>query len=171
MLNKLKKYKLYIIPSVIVLIIVLIKIFYKKKNYHILKKNAKIYERIEKDNIKSRQSIHNYSVCFWIYINDWTYMSDSEKHILTHGSLNLKYNDCYPGIYLTKNINNMQIYLSTTHGLETYTIKDIPIKKWCHVYIYVDKDSINIYINGELDTIHTLKGYSILHNKDLHINA
>ena len=170
MINKINQHKKYIILVLLTILTVFFIFFYKKKKYHIQKKNAKHYEKITKNNILSRQSIHNYSVSFWIYINDWTYLSHLNKHILTHGSLDLKYNDCYPSIYLTKNVNNMEFFISTTEGIQSFTVKDIPIKKWCHIYLYVNKDTINVYLDGELDFVSTFKGYSILHNKDLHIN-
>lgn len=171
MIDKINIHKKYIILGLLVFFIIFYIFFYKKKKYHIQIKNAKHFEKISKNNILSRQSIHNYSVSFWIYINDWQYLSHIDKHILTHGSLELKYNDCYPSIYLTKNINNMKFCISTTEGLQSFTVKDIPIKKWCHIYLYVNKDSISVYLDGELDLVSTFKGYSILHNKDLYINA
>ena len=162
---------IYIITVLCVIIIILMIILNVTKKKYLLKHNyGNKYKLIFKDSILPIKSIHNYSVSLWLYINDWNYLREKDKHILSHGSLDLKSNQCYPSIYITKKINNMKIYVTTSYGLEVFYVYDIPIKKWFHLYVNINRKSINIYKDNKLINVYLLKGYSILFNRDMHIN-
>ena len=172
-LNMLKNKYTYVVITAISLLILIsfyLKYKYLNKDYIMKYKDAKKYIIVSKINIPSRNDIHNYSLSFWMYINDWNYRKSKDKHIITYGSVNLKLKDCYPAVYITKKINNIKILILTTIGIEKIIVKDIPIKKWCHIYINVNKKNINIYKDSNLLNIFMLKGFSMVYNKDLHLN-
>ena len=66
-----------------------------------------------------------------------------------------------PGVYITPNTNNeveLRVAISTmidpslnnigNIGVETMTIKDIPMNKWVHCAVRVQNLSVDVYING-----------------------
>ena len=95
-----------------------------------------------------------FSYTCWIKIDDFAYRYGQPKVIFTKGSEDLK--TMCPALMVDANTNSLLVKLDTFGGTETIPVSNIPAKKWIHVAIAVDQDSVNIYINGNLYIHHSL---------------
>lgn len=95
-----------------------------------------------------------FSYTCWVKIDDFAYRYGQPKVIFTKGSEDLK--TMCPALLIDANTNSLLVKLDTFGGTETIPVSNIPAKKWIHVAIAVDQDSVNIYINGNLYIHHSL---------------
>lgn len=100
-----------------------------------------------------------WSTWFWMENIDYA-NSSTKKRIFSKGKSNDN-NKPYlmnsPGIYAYPDDNAVDIVLSTfqqdntsTELYETITIKNIPIKKWVHMVVRVQHNTVDVYLNGTL---------------------
>lgn len=90
----------------------------------------------------------SFSYSGWIKINDFTVGYGERRRIFSKG-------DC-PGLYIDSTSNSLDVAVKTYGTTETILVPNIPAKKWIHVALVVDQQSIDIYINGMLRQHHTL---------------
>jgi len=95
-----------------------------------------------------------FSYTCWIMVNDFAYRYGEPKVIFTKGSEDLK--TMCPALLLDANTNSLLVKVDTFGGTETIPIPNIPAKKWLHVAIAVDQESIDVYINGNLYIHHSI---------------
>ena len=102
----------------------------------------------------------NSSFSLWMYIDNWNYKFNQEKHILEKGGLQLKLGDKLNNLILTIPILN-----STTP--EKIIFKDFPLQKWNHIVINIDNRNIDLWVNGKLYRSKYLNNLpKIMDNKD-----
>ena len=89
-----------------------------------------------------------FSYTGWIKINDFTVGYGERRRIFSKA-------DC-PGLYIDSTSNSLDVAVKTYGTTETILVPNIPAKKWVHVALVVDQQSIDIYINGMLRQHHTL---------------
>ena len=104
----------------------------------------------------------------WINIEDYTYRQNQYKHIFHKGNDNiildgesagLNQPNNGPGLYLTPNINDLLIKMSTFENAnEDVLVKDVPLNKWVNVIIRVIQHQVDVYVNGSMVKRHILKG-------------
>ena len=141
------------------------KIFYYSSN------DAKIMKTISNSSLPLEISTEVYSLGFWFYVEQWNDIQD--QSILTKGiGLCVQ-----PNIYLSKKNNNIIIELDknslddTSVCLhESIEIIDIPVKRWVHFYMNVQKNVVNVYINGQLVKSHVLQSPIKQNTNDILIN-
>ena len=95
-----------------------------------------------------------FSYTCWVMVNDFAYRYGEPKVIFTKGSEDLK--TMCPALLVDANTNSLLVKLDTFGGTETIPIANIPAKKWLHVAIAVDQDSVDVYINGNLYIHHSI---------------
>ena len=95
-----------------------------------------------------------FSYTCWIKIDDFSYRYGEQKVIFTKGPTDLS-SSC-PALLIDANTNSLLVKLDTYGATEIIPISNIPAKKWMHVAIVVDQDSVDVYINGLIHTHHTL---------------
>jgi len=95
-----------------------------------------------------------FSYTCWILVNDFAYKYGSQKVIFTKGPDDLS--SMCPALFLDGTTNTLILKMDTFGGTEIIPISNIPAKKWIHVAIVVDQNSVDIYINGVLYTHHSL---------------
>lgn len=95
-----------------------------------------------------------FSYTCWIRIDDFSYRYGEPKVVFTKGSEDLK--TMCPALLVDANTNSLLVKLDTFGGTETIPVSNIPAKKWIHVAIAVDQDSVDVYINGNLYIHHSL---------------
>ena len=135
-------YKIFIL---LIIIIIVYFIVYRKKNidYKLIvrnKKDTKKYEEI------FREIELDYTLSFWLYVDDWNYMFGENKNVISINGNNVN-------IYLDKYKNNLIIEYSSyiiNSSLNEFTINNIPLQKWFNVSICFDIQHIDIYFNGKL---------------------
>ena len=89
-----------------------------------------------------------FSYTGWIKVDDFTVGYGERRRIFSKG-------DC-PGVYIDSTSNSLVVALKTYGTTETVLIPNIPAKKWIHLAVVVDQDSVDIYINGMLRQHHIL---------------
>ena len=96
----------------------------------------------------------SFSYTCWIKIDDFAYRYGEPKVVFTKGSEDLK--TMCPALLVDANTNSLLVKLDTFGGTETIPVSNIPSKKWIHVALAVDQDSVDVYINGNLYIHHSL---------------
>ena len=96
----------------------------------------------------------------WIFIDDFTYKQNEYKHIFHKGNddvnvttppIGLSGPNNGPGLYITPQVNNLEIIMSTfDNPNNSIIIEDIPINKWVNVIIRLDGNKLDVYINGSV---------------------
>jgi hypothetical protein len=95
-----------------------------------------------------------FSYTCWVMIDNFAYRYGEPKVIFTKGSEDLK--TMCPALLVDANTNSLLVKVDTFGGTETIPIANIPAKKWLHVAIAVDQDSVDVYINGNLYIHHSI---------------
>jgi len=95
-----------------------------------------------------------FSYTCWIKIDDFSYRYGEPKVVFTKGSEDLK--TMCPALLVDANTNTLLVKVDTFGGTDTIPISNIPAKKWIHVALAVDQDSVDVYINGNLYIHHSL---------------
>lgn len=95
-----------------------------------------------------------FSYTCWVKIDDFAYRYGQQKVVFVKGTPDLK-TSC-PALLVDANTNTLLVKIDTYGATETIPISNIPAKKWVHVGIVADQDSVDVYINGTLYIHHTL---------------
>lgn len=91
-----------------------------------------------------------FSYAAWIRIEDFEYRYGEEKVIFIKGPTDLS--SMCPGVFLDANTNTILVKVDTFGAREIISVSNIPAKKWIHLAIAVDQDSIDVYVNGIVHT-------------------
>jgi hypothetical protein len=89
-----------------------------------------------------------FSYSCWFVVNDYTVNYGTKRAIFTK-------DDC-PGVYLDTTSNSILVAINTFGAKETILIDNMPAKKWIHLALVVDQDSVDIYIDAILKQHHSL---------------
>ena len=95
-----------------------------------------------------------FSYSAWVLIEDWMYRQGALKTMFVKGSADSK-TQC-PGVHLDATSNTMLVKLDTYGDTETIEIPNLPARKWIHLAIVVDQDSVDVYIDSILRVHHSL---------------
>lgn len=110
-----------------------------------------------------------FSYTCWLKIDDFSYRYGSSKVVFVKGTEDLK--TACPALLIDGNTNTLLVKLDTFGAQETISIPNIPAKKWMHVAIAVDQDSVDIYINGTLYTHHSIAQVPKQNNMPVHTSV
>lgn len=92
-----------------------------------------------------------FTYSFYIYINPST-MDNTEglRHVFHKGYSRLS-PLMGPGVFVKTNENALRVYMNSSKRWDNYVdVPNIPLKKWVHVSIVGRKNSVEIYINGNI---------------------
>ena len=89
-----------------------------------------------------------FSYAAWIKVDDFSYRYGQEKVIFIKGPTDLS--SMCPGVFLDANTNSLLVKVDTFGNREVIVVDNLSAKKWFHLAIAVDQDSIDVYINGTL---------------------
>jgi hypothetical protein len=95
-----------------------------------------------------------FSYTCWVKIDDFSYRYGQQKVIFTKGPEDLS--SMCPALLIDGTTNSLLVKLDTFGGTEVIPISNVPAKKWLHIAIAVDQDSVDVYVNGILYMHHTL---------------
>jgi hypothetical protein len=110
-----------------------------------------------------------FSYTCWLKIDDFAYRYGESKVVFVKGSEDLK--TVCPALLIDGNTNSLLVKLDTFGAQETISIPNIPAKKWMHVAISVDQDSVDVYINGTLYTHHSIAQVPKQNNMPVHTSV
>jgi len=110
-----------------------------------------------------------FSYTCWLKIDDFSYRYGEPKVVFVKGSEDLK--AVCPALLVDANSNSLLVKIDTFGAQETISIPNIPAKKWMHVAIAVDQDSVDVYINGTLYTHHSISQIPKQNNMPVHTSV
>jgi len=155
-----------ILLIIIIIIVVIKNIKYKKENPIFFQKgkDANQADFIPSNRLYTPRTGYNMSWGCWLYINDWNYKIGEWKHVLSRGI------EPCPGIWISKNINNLSIVICTIKSFENIKLKNIPIKRWTQIMVVVNTLEVDVYLDGKLVITHILKSFPKINNGNLYVN-
>jgi hypothetical protein len=88
--------------------------------------------------------------CF-LFIHPSTFTGeDTLQHVMHKGYIN-PWPLMGPGVFVRGNANTLRVVMNTYRNAYTYMdVENIPIRKWFHLVILCRKNSLEVYINGNL---------------------
>ncbi len=89
-----------------------------------------------------------FSYAAWIRVDDFSYRYGQEKVVFIKGPTDLS--SMCPGVFLDGNTNSLLVKVDTYGSREIVVVSNLTAKKWIHLAIAVDQDSVDVYINGVL---------------------
>lgn len=110
-----------------------------------------------------------FSYTCWLKIDDFSYRYGEPKVVFVKGTEDLK--TACPALLVDANTNSLLVKMDTFGAQETISIPNIPAKKWMHVAIAVDQDSVDVYINGTLYTHHSIAQVPKQNNMPVHTSV
>ena len=142
------------IISVIIIVIIVIVIQVKRnRDYHRIRPvfctsptSCKTVETFSPQFIKPLGSIYQFTFHFFIYINSYSYQYGVLKEVFSKGESDY----ACPAFWLAPKVNDGIFNIMTGNGMKTFTIKNIDIKRWCHIAICVKDGEADIYYRGKL---------------------
>ena len=129
----------------------------------------KVYQWVEAQKNCKKNYIHtsgnlesvNYTFSVWIYVDNWQYKYSKPKVIFRR--TNEKTGLVSPSLSLAPSTNDLDISMSTSSAtsaanVDSWSIQNIPIQKWCSVILAVNNRTVDTYIDGKLVNTHVLSG-------------
>jgi len=95
-----------------------------------------------------------FSYAAWIKVDDFSYRYGQEKVVFIKGTTDLS--SMCPGVFLDANTNSLLVKVDTFGNREVIVVDNLSAKKWFHLAIAVDQDSIDVYVNGTLYSHHSI---------------
>lgn len=88
--------------------------------------------------------------CF-LQINENSFVDQQGLLHIFHKGYSLPFPLLGPGVFLHSNNNCIRVYMNATNTWNKYVdIENIPLKKWFHLAIVCRKNSVEVYLNGNL---------------------
>jgi len=116
-------------------------------------KNSTVYQKKLPSSVNRPAGIE-FSYTGWLRIDDFTYRVGTPRVIFVKGSADLS--TACPALLIDANTNTLLVKVDTFGAQETIPIVSVPIKKWLHVAININQESVDVYINGILYAHHIL---------------
>ena len=92
-----------------------------------------------------------FTYSFYLFIHSSTFTGDDVLfHVMHKGYMN-PWPLMGPGVFVRGNNNTLRIVMNTYRNAYTYVdVENIPVRKWFHCVVLCRKNSLEIYINGNL---------------------
>jgi hypothetical protein len=112
-----------------------------------------------------------FTYSFFLYINPNTFTGTDALYHVLHKGYASAWPLLGPGVFLKGNTNTMRVAMNTYTNPYTYLdIDNIPVQKWFHTALVCRKNSLEVYINGNLRNRLDFKGTLPYQNfQDLHV--
>jgi hypothetical protein len=161
-----------ILLAVYITIIVVIQIrkiyLYRKGESTILVegiKDATKHAMLTRDVLPNSKVGQEFTMSFWIYVNDFNYQYSKPKHVFHIGDDNA--NSTTPGVWIYPKDNHMMIRFDTMERKNGVSmnpfvnpailgerkecdIVDLPVQKWVYITLVFINKTLDIYVNGKL---------------------
>jgi hypothetical protein len=100
----------------------------------------------------------NFTFSIWVYVSDWNYGIGKFKPIFVRAkpSGDPKVKQYCPMVKFDKNLNNVIIEQmvyekgKSTPSIESATLDNLPLQKWCNIILSVNNRALDIYLDGKL---------------------
>ena len=92
-----------------------------------------------------------FSYSFFLYVNPSTFSGDDVLKHVFHKGFATPWPLLGPGVFLKGNSNTLRVIMNAYKGPMTYIdVENIPVRKWFHCVLVCRKNSLEVYINGNL---------------------
>ena len=131
--------------------------------------SAKTKRTIKASSLPGNPASVNFTFSIWIYVDNWQYNYSKPKVIYRRSDS--KTNTLSPSVSLAPSTNDLDISLttlspnSTTGNVDSWSVQNIPIQKWCNIIISTNNRAVDTYIDGKLVNTNVLSGVPKM-NKD-----
>ena len=133
--------------------------------------SAKTKRTIKSGSLPGNPATVDFTFSIWIYVDNWQYKYSKPKVIFSRE--NPSNNMFSPKVSLAPSTNDLDISMTTlsatsSANVDSWSIQNIPIQKWCSVIIAVNNRTVDTYIDGKLVNTNVLSGVPKM-EKDLDI--
>ena len=171
-------------PILFTVLLIVLLFWYRKNlimNPRFLTKprDGKVLVSIPNIMVPKPTSDYDMSIHFWVYISDWNYRRNNWKNLINKGppinnqsrSYLLNEHPSGPAVYITPKNNNLMVVISTESGVNSsFTVDNIPIRKWFDVAIVTRYRSIDIFVNGKIEKTGILDSPPVFNDHELRVN-
>jgi hypothetical protein len=92
-----------------------------------------------------------FSYSFYLYVNPSTFTGEDVLFNVFHKGYATPFPLMGPAVFIRGSSNTMRVVMNTYKNPYTYLdIENIPVRKWFHVVVLCRKNSLEVYINGNL---------------------
>ena len=92
-----------------------------------------------------------FTYSMYLYINPSTFTGEDTLYHVLHKGYATPWPLMGPGLFVRGNSNTLRVIMNTYKNPYTYMdVENIPIRKWFHIALVCRKNSLEIYINGNL---------------------
>lgn len=92
-----------------------------------------------------------FTYSFFLFIHPSTFTGEDTLHHVMHKGYISPWPLMGPGVFVRGNNNTLRVIMNTYRNAYTYLdIENIPVRKWFHCIILCRKNSLEVYINGNL---------------------
>ena len=94
-----------------------------------------------------------FSYSLFLQVNESSFQDTNSAGLLHifHKGYNMPFPLLAPGVFLLGSTNTIRVYMNGTDTWNKYIdIENIPLKKWFHFAIVCRKNSVEVYLNGNL---------------------
>jgi hypothetical protein len=159
-----------IIMFIFILFLVIIILSYAMSDTNTLSSltSGKTSQTIESTELagSSSGSTSNFTYSIWFFIDDWNYRYGEPKVIFGRMSTIDKNSPC-PTVVLNPFRNNIEVSLAvydpsnnSDSQQHTCSLSNVPIQKWCNLFISVYGRTLDIYLDGKMVRTCVLPGIS-----------
>lgn len=112
-----------------------------------------------------------FTYSMYMYVNPSTFTGEKKLYHVMHKGYNTPWPLMGPGVFLRGDTNTLRVVMNTYDQPYTYLdIDNIPVRKWFHVAIVIRKNTLEVYINGNLRSKLGFEGTLPYQNfQDLHL--
>ena len=156
-----------IILFVIISVLLFIVIRYITKDVNTLTGliSGQTMQKIEPDNLASSSSsgnTSNFTYSIWFFVDDWNYRYGEPKVIFGRMTTGTGQKEPCPSVALGPVQNNIIVSLAVYPGLDevpedgtnyivhTCGIANVPIQRWCNLFVSVYGRTLDLYLDGKL---------------------
>lgn len=123
--------------------------------------SAKTLRTIPATSLTGNPSSVDFTFSIWVYVDNWQYQYGKPKVIFRRS--NSKSGTICPSLSLAPSTNDLDISLSTlsdssSGAVDSWSIQNIPIQKWCNIILATNNRTVDTYIDGKLVNTHLLTG-------------
>lgn len=165
---ELKKIAMFLV--IIILIIIILRYSMSDSNTLTTMTSGKTSQQIESTDLatSSSGSTSNFTYSIWFFIDDWNYRYGEPKVIFGRKSTSSPNYPC-PTVILGSLQNNIDVSLAvypwvlsdasdndidntnnTNNITHTCTIGNVPLQKWCNLFISVYGRTLDLYLDGKM---------------------
>lgn len=92
-----------------------------------------------------------FTYSFFLFIHPSTFTGEDTLHHVMHKGYVSPWPLMGPGVFVRGNDNTLRVVMNTYRNAYTYMdVENIPVRKWFHCILLCRKNSLEVYINGNL---------------------